>query len=171
MHYKDNKRSPPISRRHELETFAETWDARYPIISASWIESWERIGPFLGNEVLDRWLVRYAETFVIAEAGTVIAYYTLLAGELDRRDATVQASRGMSTHHPIPVAILAGLAVDHRHHQQQQGVGAVPLPRAITIAAIKSASQIDSPVAWLRPSASRSTTAIATRAWHKPGIR
>jgi len=32
---------------HELERFAENWDARYPMISASWIENWERIVPFL----------------------------------------------------------------------------------------------------------------------------
>jgi putative transposase len=31
----------------ELERFAERWDARYPMISASWIEHWERIVPFL----------------------------------------------------------------------------------------------------------------------------
>jgi putative transposase len=30
-----------------LEAFAETWDERYPMISASWIEHWERILPFL----------------------------------------------------------------------------------------------------------------------------
>jgi putative transposase len=32
---------------HELERFAETWDHRYPMISASWIERWEQIVPFL----------------------------------------------------------------------------------------------------------------------------
>jgi putative transposase len=31
----------------ELERFAEKWDHRYPMISASWIEHWERIVPFL----------------------------------------------------------------------------------------------------------------------------
>jgi putative transposase len=39
-----------IDREHaerELERFAEKWDARYPMISASWIEHWERIVPFL----------------------------------------------------------------------------------------------------------------------------
>jgi putative transposase len=39
-----------VDRDHaerELERFAETWDARYPMISASWIEHWERIVPFL----------------------------------------------------------------------------------------------------------------------------
>ena len=31
----------------ELERFAEKWDPRYPMISASWIENWEQIVPFL----------------------------------------------------------------------------------------------------------------------------
>jgi len=30
-----------------LERFAETWDGKYPMISTSWIEHWERIVPFL----------------------------------------------------------------------------------------------------------------------------
>jgi putative transposase len=30
-----------------LKAFAETWDPRYPMISASWTEHWERIVPFL----------------------------------------------------------------------------------------------------------------------------
>jgi putative transposase len=30
-----------------LERFAETWDAKYPMISQSWTEHWERIVPFL----------------------------------------------------------------------------------------------------------------------------
>jgi putative transposase len=39
-----------VDRDHaeaELERFAATWDERYPMISASWIEHWERIVPFL----------------------------------------------------------------------------------------------------------------------------
>jgi len=39
-----------VDRDHaerELEAFAETWDERYPMISASWIDHWERIVPFL----------------------------------------------------------------------------------------------------------------------------
>jgi|SRR5664279_3102569 len=39
-----------VDREHaetELERFAETWDPKYPMISASWIENWERIVPFL----------------------------------------------------------------------------------------------------------------------------
>jgi len=31
----------------ELQRFAEQWDARYPTISRSWLDHWERITPFL----------------------------------------------------------------------------------------------------------------------------
>jgi putative transposase len=31
----------------QLEAFAETWDQKYPMISAAWTEHWERIVPFL----------------------------------------------------------------------------------------------------------------------------
>jgi GNAT superfamily N-acetyltransferase len=91
-----------------------------------------------GNEALDRWLVRYARqsdrrdaarTFVISDGDVVIGYYALLAGELDHGVATEQARKGMSRHYPIPVAILARLAVDRRH--QRRGLGAALLSDAL----------------------------------------
>jgi GNAT superfamily N-acetyltransferase len=91
-----------------------------------------------GNQALDRWLHRYAgqserrdaaRTFVITDAGVVIGYYALLAGELDHGQATKRTRRGMSRHYPIPVAILARLAVDHRH--QHRGLGANLLQDAL----------------------------------------
>jgi predicted N-acetyltransferase YhbS len=91
-----------------------------------------------GNEALDRWLIRYAgqserrdaaRTFVITDAGVVIGYYALLAGELDHQQATEQTRKGMSRHYPIPVAVLARLAVNHRH--QGQGLGASLLRDAL----------------------------------------
>jgi predicted N-acetyltransferase YhbS len=84
-----------------------------------------------GTEALDRWLVRpagqseqrdAARTFVLTDGAAVIGYYALLAGELDHGQATAQTRKGMSRHYPIPVAILARLAVDRSHHQQ--GLGA-----------------------------------------------
>lgn len=90
------------------------------------------------NEALDRWLHRYAgqsqrrdaaRTFVITDAGIVIGYYALLAGELDHKQATERTRKGMSRHYPIPVAILARLAVDHRH--QNRGLGATLLRDAL----------------------------------------
>jgi GNAT superfamily N-acetyltransferase len=87
------------------------------------------------DELLDRWLVRYAgqnqrrdaaRTFVAATNSLqVYGYYTLLAGQLDHHQATSETSKGLSRHFPIPVAILARLAVDAG--QQGRGVGAVLL--------------------------------------------
>jgi GNAT superfamily N-acetyltransferase len=98
-----------------------------------------------GNEALDRWLIRYAgqserrdaaRTFVLTDADVVIGYYALLAGELDHGQATEPARKGMSRHYPIPVAILARLAVDARH--QHQGLGATLLRDALRRVAIAS---------------------------------
>jgi putative transposase len=39
-----------VDRDHaweQLERFAETWDAKYPMISQAWSEHWERVVPFL----------------------------------------------------------------------------------------------------------------------------
>ena len=84
-----------------------------------------------GKEPLDRWLHRYAgqgerrdatRTFVAAgEGGTVRGYYTLVAGQIEHAEATEAVRKGLSRHFPIPVAILARLAVDAR--SQGQGLG------------------------------------------------
>lgn len=85
-----------------------------------------------GREPLDRWLRRSAgqgerrdstRTFVAADDdGTVRGYYTLVAGEVEHGEATGAVRKGMSRHFPIPVAILARLAVDA--HWQEEGLGA-----------------------------------------------
>lgn len=48
-------------------------------------------------------------------------YYTLVAGQVDHADATVEVRKGLSRHFPVPVAILARLAVDS--HYQGRGLG------------------------------------------------
>lgn len=88
-----------------------------------------------GHEPLDRWLAQYAgqaqrrdaaRTFVTTSDGrTINGYYTLLAGQLEHTAATSAVRHGLSSHFPIPVAILARLAVDYRH--QRQGLGAALL--------------------------------------------
>jgi GNAT superfamily N-acetyltransferase len=91
-----------------------------------------------GEESLDRWLHRYAgqserrdatRTFVAAEHGVVRGYYTLVAGQLEHVEATETVRKGLSRHFPIPVAILARLAVDER--SQGQGLGASLLNDAL----------------------------------------
>lgn len=85
-----------------------------------------------GEESLDHWLHRYAgqgerrdatRTFVATdEQGAVRGYYTLVAGQLEHVDAIETVRKGLSRHFPIPMAILARLAVDQR--SQGQGLGA-----------------------------------------------
>jgi GNAT superfamily N-acetyltransferase len=92
-----------------------------------------------GEESLDRWLHRYAgqgerrdatRTFVAtAEQGAVCGYYTLVAGQIEHVEATEAVRKGLSRHFPIPVAILARLAVDER--SQGQGLGASLLNDAL----------------------------------------
>jgi predicted N-acetyltransferase YhbS len=85
-----------------------------------------------GQEALDRWLRRSAgqgerrdstRTFVATDdQGVVRGYYTLVAGEVEHGEATAAVRKGLSRHFPIPVAILARLAVDARW--QKEGLGA-----------------------------------------------
>jgi len=83
-----------------------------------------------GVEVLDQWLHRYAlrnqqagatRTFVVTdEDGGVAGYYSLAAGSVDHVTATSRTKKGLARH-PIPVMVLARLAVDR--HYQERGVG------------------------------------------------
>ena len=92
-----------------------------------------------GNELLDRWLTRYAgqnerrdaaRTFVATTDGhAVCGYYTLLAGQLEHHQATPETRKGLSRHFPIPVAILARLAIDAGH--QGHGLGTTLLDDAL----------------------------------------
>ncbi len=92
-----------------------------------------------GKVSLDRWLVRYADqgerrdatrTFVATDTeGAVRGYYVLLAGQIEHSEATESVRKGLSRHFPIPVAILARLAVDRRH--QGEGLGARLLADAL----------------------------------------
>lgn len=82
---------------------------------------------------LNRWLRAYAgqgqrrdtaRTFVACRADTaeVAGYYTLLASQVEHDDATGAVRRGASAHFPIPVCLLARLAVDRS--EQGAGLGA-----------------------------------------------
>jgi GNAT superfamily N-acetyltransferase len=100
-----------------------------------------------GNELLNRWLVRYAgqserrdaaRTFIAAgPRGAVHGYYTLLAGQLSHEAATASVRKGQSHHFPIPTALLARLAVDSNH--QGKGLGAELLRDALSRVQLASA--------------------------------
>jgi GNAT superfamily N-acetyltransferase len=85
-----------------------------------------------GDERLDRWLQAsagqaqrrdVARTYVAVDgADHVVGYYTLVAGQVEHRDAPDPVRKGTSPHFPIPVALVARLAVATTH--QGQGPGA-----------------------------------------------
>jgi predicted N-acetyltransferase YhbS len=79
--------------------------------------------------------IRSARTFVTVSGDRVAGYYALAAGSVERSAAAGRLGRGMSAR-PVPVVVLARLAVDER----DQGVGVgrgltrVAMLRALTAA-------------------------------------
>jgi GNAT superfamily N-acetyltransferase len=84
-----------------------------------------------GEDALNRWLRHSAgqsqrrdaaRTFVvIAGKRRVIGYYTTVVGELHHEQASPTVRRGMSKHFPIPIALVARLAVDVDFHGKGMG--------------------------------------------------
>ena len=95
------------------------------------LESHHNVDGFeCGREQLDRWLHAYAgqgqrrdtaRTLVVCRRGQadVVGYYTLVASQVEHADAPTGVRRGASKHFPIPVCLIARLAVD----RSEQGVG------------------------------------------------
>lgn len=78
-----------------------------------------------GNPALNQFLHKYAlvnqkansaQTYVICLRGaqTVVGYYSLAVGSIEPSAATGRVVKGLARH-PIPVMLLARLAVDHQY--------------------------------------------------------
>ena len=90
-----------------------------------------------GRGELNRYLLRYAwqnqqagaaQTYVGLAGDAVIGYYTLAVGHVMREEAPERLTKRLARH-PVPVMLLARLAVDHRW--QGQGVGKALLKDAM----------------------------------------
>ncbi len=90
-----------------------------------------------GKPTLTDWLLRYArqaqgsgsaKTFVIVDNGRVAGYFSLSVGQVDTLEAPERIRKGMGRH-PIPVVILARLAVCRQY--QCKGIGVGMLQNAI----------------------------------------
>jgi len=84
-----------------------------------------------GKPALNDWLLRHARqaqtsgsarTFVVTDGDRVAGYFSLTVGQIDTLDAPERIRKGMG-HYPIPVVILARLAVDRAYQGQGIGVG------------------------------------------------
>ena len=75
-----------------------------------------------GQEELNRFLIRYAwvnqqasasQTYIGLEGAAVIDFYTLVVGQVAHEKAPKRLSKGLARH-PIPILLLARLAVDRQ---------------------------------------------------------
>jgi len=90
-----------------------------------------------GRDELNRYLLRYAwqnqqagaaQTYVGLVEDSVIGYHTLDVGQVSREEVPERLAKGLARH-PIPIMLLARLAVDRRWHGQ--GVGKALLKDAM----------------------------------------
>jgi ribosomal protein S18 acetylase RimI-like enzyme len=70
---------------------------------------------------------RSARTYVVQRANRVVGYYSLAAASVQHDEATPRLAKGLARH-PIPVVLLARLAVDQT--EQGQGLGTALLKDA-----------------------------------------
>lgn len=85
-----------------------------------------------GQPTLDDWLIRHARqaqtsgsarTFVVAtDTNAVAGYFALTVGQIDTLEAPERIRQGMGRY-PLPVVVLARLAVDQRSQGLGVGVG------------------------------------------------
>lgn len=82
-----------------------------------------------GREELNRYLLRFAwanqqagaaQTYVGLAGGAIAGYYTLAVGQLTREEAPERLTKGLARH-PVPIMLLARLAVSIT--AQGQGIG------------------------------------------------
>jgi GNAT superfamily N-acetyltransferase len=99
-----------------------------------------------GKEPLNRFLKRQAwssqqansaQTYVLAKGLAVLGYYSLAAGSVTYDDATERVKKGQARH-PVPVILLARLAVDQS--LQGKGIGPALLKDALLRAASAAAT-------------------------------
>jgi GNAT superfamily N-acetyltransferase len=90
-----------------------------------------------GVGALNEWLLRIArtnqaagtsQTYVVHRAGRVVGYYAIAAASVHRDESPERVVKGLARH-PVPVAVIARLAVDRSEHGK--GVGAALLKDAL----------------------------------------
>ena len=84
-----------------------------------------------GKPALSEWLLRHArqaqsagsaKTFVVTDDDRVVAYFSLTVGQINTLEAPERARKGMGQY-PLPVVVLARLAVSQQHQVRGIGIG------------------------------------------------
>jgi len=92
----------------------------------------EDLNRFLKRQAWNNQQAHSAQTYVLAKDFLVLGYYSLAAGAVTHDEATERAKKGLARH-PIPVILLARLAVDNSIHGK--GLGSALLKDALMRAA------------------------------------
>lgn len=97
-----------------------------PLVSGHKLEKFD-----CGKPSLNEWLLRHARqaqasgsarTFVVADDDRVAGYFSLTVGQVDTLEVTERVRKGMGQY-PLPVVILARLAVCAQDHGRGIGFG------------------------------------------------
>jgi GNAT superfamily N-acetyltransferase len=110
-------RPVPLDRSHGLTAF----DCGTPALN-----------DYLRKHALQNHQNRSARTYVTTRDNRVVGYYTLAAGSVSRDEVPPRVAIGLGKY-PVPIILLARLAVDHT--EQGKGLGAALLKDAILRAA------------------------------------
>ena len=103
-----------------------TWRPPEPLAVQHQLEGFD-----CGRPTLNHWLLHHARqaqtsgsarTFVVADENRVAGYFSLTVGQVDTVEAPERIRQGMGRF-PLPVVILARLAVSRKNHGHGLGVG------------------------------------------------
>lgn len=105
----------PLDAHHRLEEF----DCGKPVLT-EWLRRLARQAQGSGS----------ARTFIVCDGDRVAGYYSLTVGQIDTLEAPERVRRGIGQY-PIPLIILARLAVDLNDQKRGLGLGFSLLQDAI----------------------------------------
>src|SRR5439155_14122867 len=97
----------PLNARHDLSAF----DCGVPALNS-----------YLKKFALENQRSESARPYVATRGESVVGYYTLAAGSARREETPVRVAKGLAAH-PVPVILLARLAVDGREMGKGLGGG------------------------------------------------
>lgn len=103
---------------------------KLPLKTPVLVEKYHVVDVFdCGVEALNTYLQQFAyinnqnsssRTYVAVRGNNVVGYYTVAPGSIEKEEAPARAGKGLARH-PVPVIILARLAVDKT--EQRTGIG------------------------------------------------
>ena len=92
-----------------------------------------------GQEDLNRFLIRYSlqgqqagasQTYLALDGDRVVGFYSVVLGQVDYVEAPARVTKGLARH-PVPIMLLARLAVSLNDQGRKLGAGPVRVERLL----------------------------------------